>query len=148
MKKYRPYTKFPDDIVGKAVHDSIGSLNLVTKLSNDGNYIYTTATRYSALIAFENLTYLDGAPVGEEYEEVVELEFDEVYLVRNFDRYEWTPRHFFGRRGNCYLFFDGGMSSKTASSHNNVTSWLQVCEYSRNMASTPNTPAEYLINKR
>lgn len=148
MKKFRPYDKFPDDIVGKAVHDSIGSLNLVTKLSNDGNYIYTNATRYSTQIAFETLTYLNGTPVGEEYEEAVKLEHDKVYLVRNFYKDKWTPRHFFGMRGNCCLFFDNGMSSKTASSHNNVTSWLQVCEYSRNMAFTPNTPAEYLINKR
>lgn len=151
MKKFRPYTKFPDDIVGKQVRvTSTGNITTVIALDTKKNFITLPAPTctYDTNSIFDEFTFLDGTPVGELYEEVVELEFDEVYLVRNFGRDEWTPRHFFGMRGNCYLFFDNGKSSKTVSSHNNVTSWLQVCEYSRNMAFTPNTPAEYLINRR
>ena len=99
MKKFRPYTKFPDDIVGKQVRvTSTGNITTVIALDTRKNSITLPAPTcdYNANDMFNEFTFLDGTPVGELYEEVVELEFDKVYLVRNHDRDAWEPRYFFG----------------------------------------------------
>ena len=147
MKKFRPYTKFPDDIVGKVVKTH-SDICVVTWLFGNYNKISIGTKTITPEDAFRECTFLDGTPVGEEYEEVVELEFDKVYLVRSNDKDEWVPRHFCKREGGNYLFFGFGMSSKTANPVDTFT-WRQICEYSKDMAFTPNVPdaTEYLIKQ-
>ena len=151
MKKFRPYTKFPDNIVGKQVRvTSTGNITTVIALDTKKNFITLPAPTcsYNANEIFDGFTFLDGTPVGELYEEVVELEFDKVYLVRNHDRDYWQPR-FFSRcvAGGAFLFYDCGTSSKTTHSESNVTIWSQVCDYNKEIVGKNTEPTEYLIKQ-
>jgi hypothetical protein len=147
MKKFRPYKTFPDDIVGKAVIVNTGQVTLVYHLDTAKKLMQTTVKGYSCISAFEELTFTDGTPCGEEYEEVVELEHDKVYLVNNTKVEQWLPRHFCKHATGLYLFYDAGLSSKTQVYKNSITSWQQVCEYDKELAFTYNEPKEYLIKQ-
>lgn len=147
MKKFRPYKTFPDDIVGKAVIVNTGQVTLVYHLDTAKKLMQTTVKGYSCISAFEELTFTDGTPCGEEYEEVVKLEHDKVYLVNNTKGGQWRPRHFCKHDKGLYLFYDAGLSSKTLMSKSSISSWQQVCEYDKELAFTSSEPKEYLIKK-
>lgn len=150
MKKFKPYSKFPDDIVGKQVRiKRTGNITTVITLDTKKNRVLLPAPTcdYSVNDMFDEVTFLDGTPCGEEYEEVVELEHDKVYLVNNTKGGQWRPRHFCKHDKGLYLFYDAGLSSKTLMSKNRITSWQQVCEYDKELAFTSGEPKEYLIKQ-
>lgn len=150
MKKFRPYKTFPDDIVGKQVRiKRTGNITTVITLDTKKNRILLPAPTcdYSVNDMFDEVTFLDGTPCGEEYEEVVELEHDKVYLVNHTKGGQWLPRHFCKHATGLYLFYDAGLSSKTLMSKNSISSWQQVCEYDKELAFTHNEPKEYLIKQ-
>jgi hypothetical protein len=146
MKKYRPYTKFPDDIVGKVVRMNC-DVCTVTYLFGRYNKVAIGAKTLTPEDAFKECAFLDGTPVGEEYEEVAELEFDKVYLVRSHGRDYWKARFFSRRVKDAFLFYDCGTSSKTTRFESSVTPWSQVCDYNKEMVDERTEPAEYLIKQ-
>lgn len=150
MKKFRPYDKFPEDIVGKVVRSKIyRHVHLVALLDSGLNKVLFSNNgcyRTSQEI-YNDFEFLDGTPCGEEYEEVVELEHDKVYLVNNSKGGRWVPRHFCTHDKGLYLFYDAGLSSKTQMSETSISSWQQVCEYDKELAFTHSEPKEYLIKQ-
>ena len=144
MKKYRPYSVIPDDILGKAVTPkTLQSVKLLI-ISINGNHIETSAKLlYDSAHFFDVFTFLDGTPCGEECEELPELVHDEVYLVRLKDGDAWRPRYFnkFIDREPC--FYSDGMSEKTANDRF-FSAWGQVSKYDCNLINKTSEPKSYL----
>lgn len=146
MKKYRPYSKFPDDIIGKVVKDNCGNVTMVYHMPNHKELICTTIKQYNTLEAFNQLTFLDSTPVGEEYEEAIELEHDKVYCVRMMGGYRWVARHFKCRRGNINWFHANGSSSIT-NENNGESLYKHIAEYDHSLINATKEPKEYLVKQ-
>ena len=147
MKKYRPYKTFPDDIVGKVVMVNTGQVTLVYHLDTAKKLMQTTVKGYSCISAFEELTFTDGSPVGEEYDEAVELVHDEVYCVRENKNDVWTGHHFakYHEMQKVPIFYSYGMSSKTS---RGMYCCDMVAEYDEKLIDTTNEPKNGYIYKK
>ena len=151
MKKFRAYKTFPDDIVGKAVKTKSGTVLLVTSLAENEISLFHRLVflSYPTSEAFKDLTFLDGSPVGEEYEETVELVHDEVYCVRMgiWDVEKWKAQHFSHLTDNgTPVFYIDGKSEKTA---RGLTSspWLCVAAYDSDLIGTIKEPKDGYLYK-
>ena len=144
MKKYRPYSVIPDDILGKAVTPkTLQSVKLLI-ISINGNHIETSAKLlYDSAHFFDVFTFLDGTPCGEECEELPELVHDEVYLVRNHPLGKWTTRHFESITNGRAMFYNDGKSEKTSDTGFS-TNWYYVAKYDNKLVNTNREPDGYL----
>lgn len=155
MKKYRPYSKTTSDMRGMWVKgkDNPNMSIMITGIDEDCSeeQIALQGNWVSLQHIFDTLTYLDGTPFGECYEEEVVLMKGKPYLVRNHDNYIWSVKYF-NDIFNTAMFFYIDEATQTSAANDTTDSsveYKQVCEYYDNehLKGTINEPKEYLIKQ-
>jgi hypothetical protein len=147
MKKYKPFEKIPASIVGKTIVSKNGDGAYMVEYVHRGNVsLFGWNDDESADILFNDYTFVDGSPIGEEYEDVAELIHDKAYCVRCYRNDDWVVRYFDRILGDCCEFYnDGG----TSLSQKNTTRWDQVSEYDEDIVGKIVEPKNgYLFNAR
>ena len=143
MKKYRPYETLPDSLclsVIKCKRGDEGAYVIVSVCLNEARVIMNGGLEcLTPKDLFRDFTTLTGEPVGEAYDEAVELVHDEVYCVRDSVHYTWRSRHY--ARG--YEFYENGRSSKTTIDGETLK-WRQIALYDPALVGTTNKPKEYI----
>lgn len=149
MKKYRLYKRIPSTIIGTIVEFKDGSGAFQIEMIRDNKVSFQGMLgAYSSGVLFDYYQFADGTPIGEEYEEQVELVHDEVYCIRYMDDHDWIARHFcrLGEDG-MPLFYYAGFSSKTCK--NSIpTSAEQVSEYDPDLVGYVGEPKNGYLYKK